>query len=351
MAKKKQKPPSTDLIDSLIDDINKNNLESKESSVPIFIDEPISPDLASLSDLNHQADKSPFNSKLLALTSVEPKKDLSPIEPEKTIALIQNQTHPVPFPNTTRATKIEHQKTIAVEGFAGNLANKSSESEPPVKIAVGKNQIYGSRQGPSPLASTDAALVQAENLKIAQVRIIELEKQIDKLRVENEDLAFAGDVVRTNMEKLLAKVSQLEKDRKEVKENYQNELLILKGNLQFKEDDIVKSRLKIDELESRLRGDFKKIRIKERELENRLELLRAEKTALIRAKDENILDLKKKIDHLNLELDTYKKKCAELNKNIENNQESLKRTVRALRLALANLGITEDDLLNIKKVD
>ncbi len=90
----------------------------------------------------------------------------------------------------------------------------------------------------------------------------------------------------------------MEKDKEEIRESSQSEILILKGNLQYKESEVAKARLRVEELESRRKTDFKKIRVRERELENRLELLRAEKSALVRSKDEYILEQKRKIDQL-----------------------------------------------------
>jgi predicted nucleic acid-binding Zn-ribbon protein len=128
-------------------------------------------------------------------------------------------------------------------------------------------------------------------------------------------------------------------------------LIIVKGTLQYKETEVGRARQKIEELEARLKSDFKKIRVRERELENRLELVKAEKTALLRAKDENILELKRKIDHLQSELDNYRGKVLELNKTIDANQEQFKRTVRALRLALSNLEVKEENVVPLKKAD
>ena len=89
---------------------------------------------------------------------------------------------------------------------------------------------------------------------------------------------------------------------------------------------------------------MKKVRVRERELENRLELSKMEKVALVRTKDESILELKRKIDLMSVELDNYKTKCIELNQKIESNQEQFSRTVRALRLALTNLEANEHTL-------
>ncbi|NJL25113.1 MAG: hypothetical protein HC902_08015 [Calothrix sp. SM1_5_4] len=94
---------------------------------------------------------------------------------------------------------------------------------------------------------------------------------------------------------------------------------------------------KNEELELRISTNIQKIRVRERELENRLELMKMENAALIRSKDELILELKRQIDQLNLELNNYRAKNQELNRLTTDKQEMLRRTVKALRLALSML--------------
>jgi hypothetical protein len=245
------------------------------------------------------------------------------------------------------------EKTVAVEGFA-NRQPKAQTSVAP-KISFGSlrdpRQAGGGGLAGNIYASGDATLAQAESLKLAQQRILELEKEVEKYRQENEELASAGEIIRNRSEELTARVFALEKEKQEASDSLQNELVIVKGTLQYKETEVGKARQKIEELETRLKSDFKKIRVRERELENRLELVKAEKTALLRAKDENILELKRKIDHLQSELDNYRGKVLELNKTIEANQEQFKRTVRALRLALSNLEVKEENVVPLKKAD
>ena len=81
-----------------------------------------------------------------------------------------------------------------------------------------------------------------------------------------------------------------------------------------------------------------------------------EKNALVRAKDETILELKRKIEHFESEVENYKSKVVELNERLEANQEQFSRTVRALRLALTNLEVSEGTgnsitLAPLKKVE
>lgn len=235
----------------------------------------------------------------------------------------------------TQNTLSDKDRTLAVEGFAKSISTRVNPIKP--RDSIGKFGEAGVFRSGNAYVNPDASLIQSENLRLAQQRIAELEKENDLLRQENEELFSAGDIIRSKTDELNAKVFHLEQEKNELEESFHKEVLILRGSLQFKETELSKSKNKIQELEARLKSDFKKIRVRERELENRLELSKAEKAALVRAKDENILELKRKIDHLESELDNYKSRCLDLNRNVETQQEQFKKTVKALRLALTNL--------------
>lgn len=188
----------------------------------------------------------------------------------------------------------------------------------------------------------EAQFLQAENLKIAQQRIIELEKDIERLRKESEILSSANEISKNKIEDLLAKVQAIEKQKFELKETNESELQIFKYGLIAKDNEIQRLRSKVEELEGRLANDLRKIRVRERELENRLELSKLEKTALIRTKDETILELKRRSDSLEGDIESFQHKIIELNQKIEGNQDQFSRTVRALRIALTNLEVNEN---------
>lgn len=224
-----------------------------------------------------------------------------------------------------------------------NLAPQKESAEPELKVSFGLKKSLGRYK--SSLGGTpqyESHLAQAENLRIAQTRILELEKEIETLRQENEMLASASEIAKQRAEDFFVRLQMLERSKIEELDQAQMEMKIYKDTIVEKEKELVRSRLKIEELESRLNADLKKIRVRERELENRLELSKMEKIALLRAKDESILDLKKKIEELNMELDGYKNRCQELNIKVEANHEQLSRTVKALRLALTNLEVSEN---------
>ena len=194
----------------------------------------------------------------------------------------------------------------------------------------------------APAGPYDPHIQQVENLRIAQNRILDLEKHLEKIRQENEQLNAVADASRNQTEDLQTRMRSLEKAKTEIKEQAAIEINIYKDNLANKDFEFSKAKMKVEELESRLQVDLKKIRVRERELENRMELLKAEKSALLRTKDETILDLKRRIDQLTSEIENYKVKCVELNQKIEMNNDQFARTVRALRLALTNLEASEN---------
>lgn len=246
------------------------------------------------------------------------------ITPDKTKAITE-------APAETQA--VESSRTIPVEGARGR------PQIPAVSVPIERSQITAhkpSRQGQAYIAP-DASLAQAETLKLAQDRIKELEMEVDRLRQDNDDLASAGEIVTQKMEDLQGRAIRLEKEKNEIATQLKNEVLILKGHLQFKETELSKARTKIEDLDLRIKTDFKKIRVRERELENRLELVRAEKHALMRSKDEKILELQRKMDQIKSELDIYRTKVQDLNKSMEEQQDQMRKTVRALRVAMSNL--------------
>ncbi|MBC7457758.1 MAG: hypothetical protein H7235_05735, partial [Bdellovibrionaceae bacterium] len=297
----------------------------------------ISPDpfIEGLSLESQQLDSKPVESYESHLSLVSSSSDSS----DKTVAISGTQL-------SSSAGYGTGDRTVAVAGYS----NRSSQAgDDNVKISVG--QSGGGSSGYGGWGSTDSNLAQAENLKIAQSKILELERENEKLRHQNEELVSASEIIKERSDLLTAQVYEYKNDREDLESSFKNEMALIKSQLNRKDTELQKAQMKIEELDSRLKFDMKKIRIRERELENRLELIRAEKNALVRSKDEQILESRRKLDQLQLEVDSFRQKCVELNRVIETNQDSFKRTTRALRLAMANLELQEENKIPLKKVD
>lgn len=241
----------------------------------------------------------------------------------------------------------DNEKTVAIAGYS---QRNDSHSENNVKVSVGQSRAAFS-SGYASWGNSDSQLAQAENLRIAQEKILELENENEKLRLQNEELIAASEIVKERADLLTTQVHEFKNDRDSLEQSFKNEMQLVRNQFHRKDNELQKAQMKIDELDSRLKFDMKKIRIRERELENRLELIRAEKNALVKSKDEQILDLRRKMDQVQLEVESYRQKCVELNKALDVNQDSFKRTTRALRLAMANLELQDENKIPLKKAE
>lgn len=240
----------------------------------------------------------------------------------------------------------DHEGTVAVTGFQ---IKPEENLEGKVKVSVGKP---GRTSGFSSWGGgVDGNLNQAENLRMAQEKILELENENERLRRQNEELIAASEILKERSDLMTSQLTEYKNDRDGLEESFKNEMTLLKNHVARKDAELRRAQIKVEELESRLKFDLKKIRVRERELENRLELVRAEKNAISKNKDEQILDLRRKMDLVQMEVDSYRQKCIELNKQIENSQDSFKRTTRALRLAMANLELQEENKGQLKKAE
>lgn len=269
-------------------------------------------------------------------------------EDEKTAATEIQTEAPELLKNFADIDNGDGEKTVAVAGFSQRASEDYGDK---VKVSVGQMRGNAFSSGYAAWGSSDSNLAQAENLRIAQDKILDLEKENEKLRSQNEELIAASEIVKERADLLTSQLHEFKADRDSLEQSFKNETQILKSQIMRKDAEIVKAQMKIEELESRMKFDLKKIRVRERELENRLELIRAEKNALVKTKDEQILDVRRKMDQVQLEVESYRQKCVELNKVIDTNQESFKRTTRALRLAMANLELQEENKPALKKVD
>jgi hypothetical protein len=259
----------------------------------------------------------------------EPEKFEKKDEPKKSAKAPSHDDH------TERINESKLQQAL-------NKPAAPKDSEDKVRASVGRFSSMRSGAG----GGTEAALAQSESLRIAQSRILELENEIERLRTQNEELGAAAETLRRRADELLAVSNRRESDYEHAISSFEQDKNILASARDALSRDNEQLRRKNEEMELRISSNIQKIRVRERELENRLELIKMEGQAMIRSKDDMILELKRQIDQLNLELTNYRTKNQELNRQTTDKQEMLRRTVKALRLALSMLEGEEDQNKN-----
>ncbi|MCE3010106.1 MAG: hypothetical protein LW875_05795 [Proteobacteria bacterium] len=260
---------------------------------------------------------------------------------EKT-AVLEGQVQANKAPAPEEPTYAARTQVYSAPKVASSAKKEPAVPEAKVSVGAAKPQFR--------LTGTEPSLAQAETLKLAQEKIVELEKEIETLRRENELLHSANDISKQKCEDLFVKLQQLDRLNVELKERNEAELKIYRDASAQRDTESQRLKSKIEELESRLANDLRRVRIRERELENRLEIAKVERVALLRAKDEQILDLKRKMDQLLSDFEQQKVKSADLQAKLDSNNDQFARTVRALRLALSNLESTEESSITLAPI-
>lgn len=323
MGEKKGKALALELIDDLLDEGKDKNAQKPEKPEKAKKSEPG----AETPDVDVDG-----TSPIELLVAKESVKD-EPLPPPSNSE--EDRTMRINSENAVAPTAAHTAQTQALQtGTLQTAPTSQSELDDKVRASVGRNIAFRSAGSAS---ATEAALAQSESLRIAQSRLLEFEQEIERLRLQNEELAAAGETLRRRSDELLADNQRREQDYQNAVSTFEQEKEILIGSKEALQRELSVSRQKNEELELRISTNIQKIRVRERELENRLELVKMESAALIRSKDEMILELKRQIDQLNLELNNYRTKNQELNRIASDKQEQLRRTVKALRLALSML--------------
>ena len=200
-------------------------------------------------------------------------------------------------------------------------------------------------------SSFEGVLKQSESLRIAQTRITDLERELERVRRDNEQLSTAGDTLRRRADELMGKAESFEIQAREAALRLDEEKKVLRGQIQGKERENAEMKARVEEIETRLESNFKKIRVRERELEHRLEIVKMESSTLVTTKDKMLLDLKRQIDQLHQESDSAKSKSQELFSQYKEKQETIRRVVRALRIALTILEGDDETVAPFKKAE
>lgn len=366
MVKKRKTNSAQDLIDSLLDEQSDAGLRSadlpeapplpqeklqsneKEKSVVKTMVFELSPDKADptralglVSDRSHviarerpQTQK-PVEAKQPELKKPEPKKPEVKMNTEE----LRHAPTAVMVSYESKQQAPVADKTLRLP----SLSKTSTKSE--------SSEVRFEPAAQMPLNATEASLKQSESLRVAQSRIHDLESELDRLRRENEKLASAGETLRRRTDELLAKTESLEGQSRESQKIAEGERRVMQDQMNRKERENLELRSKLEETETRLESNFKKIRVRERELEHRLEIVKMESQTLVSTKDDMIMRLKREIDQMRFEIENSKVRSQELFNQYKEKQETIRRVVRALRIALTTLEGDEEKASGLKKAE
>lgn len=186
-------------------------------------------------------------------------------------------------------------------------------------------------------------LKNADYIKFAQTKITRLDKELSELRSESQELAMAGSHFKILAEERALATKSMEAKISELESTAREEKKILNDAINAKETKISVLQERVESLESELESKYNRLRIRERELESRLEILKQEQGAVTSNKDDMILRVKKQNDVLTAELERARAQNQKTSTSLQDKEDALRRTIKALKLSLTMLESQKHD--------
>jgi chromosome segregation ATPase len=161
--------------------------------------------------------------------------------------------------------------------------------------------------------------------------------ELEASKSQAKELLADLESVRNHEEGLKKELQQL-KTRHEgelqlLKNDYEEKLRVA-GNYEVELSDLLKKK---EEWKEKVKEDLKRIKLKEKELENKHELLKRDTQALLDSKDRHLLELKKKNDAFELEMESLEEKLRQSNSVLGDIDSKKRRLIETLKLALSLL--------------
>ena len=244
----------------------------------------------------------------------------------------------------------ENEQSVALDMpylFSDSVLNYIKEKgESLRKTAIGEAVIPGGVSG-SPdeatllkyleLREQDVAVL-SNHLKEARELIEQLQKEsrLEKARVgelEHTVRSHEKTIEDYEIEKR-AEIDSLEREVVELRE------IVKEKDLKKKilEEKLKSKVTEQDRLKERVRSDLRKIRNRERELENRLEILRKDSEALLSSRESKIIELKRKLDLAEFNMDLMQDKFSKEKERVKELKGKLIRAAQAMKVAGGFLG-------------
>ncbi len=193
---------------------------------------------------------------------------------------------------------------------------------------------YSSSQQSSNLTQI---LGEADLLEKAQIKIQDLESITERLRYELANITAQAKTLKVAFDESELRKEDLEGQLENAREIAQHEISLLKNNLNSKERELGRVSRELSERDEHLKSSWQKINSRSRDLEHRLEIAKRESQAVMTSKDQQILELRNKVDQLSYSLEDSQKKMVRLQKLNTERIDLVRKSARALRIALATL--------------
>lgn len=189
------------------------------------------------------------------------------------------------------------------------------------------------------LREQDVGALSAQ-LQTSREQNLSLEDQVKRGRIEAGELEAKLKEQAKRLEALEGeKAMELEELRKE-SEDLRFQLKANQDKARVLERKVKDAATEVELIKERVKADIRKIRVREKELENRLELIKKDSEALISARETKIIELKRKLDLVEFNMDLLQEQYAREKTAAQELRERLSKASQAMRMAG---GLLEED--------
>lgn len=165
-----------------------------------------------------------------------------------------------------------------------------------------------------------------------------------KLKRTHTELSHNNNELQSQLEESKTSEALLKKEIVTVRDKLESEIAILKNDFeqqQLKSGSFQEQVAEINRQKNiwkeKISEDLKRIKLKEKELENRYELLKKDTETLLDSKDQQILDFRKKNDALDLELESLEDRLRNEHAILNSIESKKRRLIETLKLAISLL--------------
>jgi hypothetical protein len=162
-----------------------------------------------------------------------------------------------------------------------------------------------------------------------------LQREAHLLQMKLREFEHMHDELSKKVAQMEAEVSEAERQRSEERDELERAKRVSDDRVQGLEAQLAEATEKYENMRVRVRKDIRKIRDNERDLEARLELARKDSATLLQARDEKVLELQRKVDALEFDLDQVQDSRVQAQIEAERYLARLSRVSRALQIAVS----------------
>jgi chromosome segregation ATPase len=186
--------------------------------------------------------------------------------------------------------------------------------------------------------------------QLLRQKVQDLEKRTDKLEMDAHYWKKKSDESKQEAEEVVLNHKLIENNFEKEKDEYKHKLMVLEEKVKYWEQKFHEQKLKNSELSSKQHMDHKSIKRREDELEERLSLLHSDSGMQIQVREKKIMELKRKVDLLDFDLQESVLRESEMKERIKELEKKLEHSVSTLRSLFRELEIKPSSTLQMRDV-